>query len=74
MRVTPTSFELGNLELSDYVGTAYAFTTPSIFGTISSPYITMMYFQGLTGVTANRLMYLRNANNANGYLGLSAEL
>lgn len=74
MRVAPTSFEYGNVQLSDG-GTAYSSGSWSIGGGAAGRTITQaIYTHGSAALTTYRTYRLENANNVNGYVAFSAEL
>jgi hypothetical protein len=72
MRVNPTSIDYSTLELADYGGNTYAVTNL----TLALPGFQQSMLDATTaGVMVSLRSYiLRNANNAAGYVGVSAEL
>jgi hypothetical protein len=72
MRANPTSVDFSNIQAVDssFSGT---FSSISISGAETSQLVSSFDVGG-TGYTANRPASLRNANNAAGFIGLSAEL
>jgi hypothetical protein len=72
MRVIPTSVDVGNLQLANATGTTFAITSPSMSVIATANVAT--FDVASTGMTANTLLYVRNANNTAGFLGFSAEL
>jgi hypothetical protein len=72
MRVSPTSVDFANLQLSDYGGNAY--TVTSLAMSIPGAQQTMIDVTTAGVMVALRSYILRNNNNTAGYLGFSAEL
>jgi len=72
MRVTPTAVEVGNLQLSTAAGTTFAISSPTM-SIIATPNLGSFDVTS-SGMTANSLLYIRNANNTAGFLGFTAEL
>ena len=74
MRITPTVLDYSVIELT-IVGVAnYAITTLAIDAGTSGPDYVILLATGASGLTANRPYSLKNASNAAGFIGLSAEL
>ena len=72
MRVTPTALDYSTIYLEDYASTSSTTGTPALSN--GGPIVTKINFTGLSGMTAGRGIYIFSNNDANGYLGLSAEL
>jgi hypothetical protein len=72
MRVPPTSVEFSNLQITD-MGTNIALTNLSFTGDRTQTFVSV---DGIvaSGATAFRPYFLRNNNNAAGFIGFSAEL
>ena len=73
MRVTPTSIDYANLQTFDTNNAATAISSISLTSGATGAQIIGLEATA-TGATANRACMIRNNNNANGYLGFSAEL
>jgi hypothetical protein len=74
MRTTPSgTIEYANLAISDAVATTQAVTAVAWNGT-ENPNNAVFAFTVASGLTTNRGYWLINNNNANGYIGFSAEL
>ena len=74
MRITPSgTIEYANLAISDAVATTQAVTAVAWNGT-ENPNNAVFAFTVASGLTTNRGYWLINNNNANGYIGFSAEL
>jgi hypothetical protein len=73
-RTTPSTIESANLEAAEWSGTGRAFTALAVQSNTSNPQVVALSATGGTGYTTDRAMYLRGANNAEGFLGLGAEL
>ena len=74
MRVAPTAIDYANAELAEFNGTNKAITSLVIQSVQNNTSIVSLQAGGATGLTVDRPYYLRGANNAAGYVGLSAEL
>jgi hypothetical protein len=74
MRVAPTAIDYANAELSEFNGTGKAITTLTINSTQNNNSIVSLTAGGASSLTVDRPYYLRGANNAAGFVGLSAEL
>jgi len=74
MRVAPTAIDYANAELAEFNGTNKAISSLVINSTQNNTSIVSLQAGGATGLTVDRPYYLRGANNAAGYVGLSAEL
>jgi hypothetical protein len=74
MRVVPTSFDYSNVIFQDSSFSGAGTQTITLATAQSNSDVATVETANATGLTANRVVYLRNNNNANGYVGFSAEL
>ena len=73
MRTQPTSVDYANVELSDLINSALAVSSVSINITNSGNTAALLDV-AVSGATQYRTYFMRNTNNAAGYIGISAEL
>jgi hypothetical protein len=74
MRTTAAAIDFANLQLLSPGVASIPFSTLTISGGESTTQSTALLSGGSTGLTQFRQYYLSNANNAAGYIGISAEL
>jgi len=73
MRVYPTSVDYSGVTAWDYAGGAITFTSLALANLANNPDNPQIDITG-SGITTHRPYYLLANNNANAYVGLSAEL